>query len=292
MEQQLLPSLKKGGELATLTELFSGVGAVASVDLAMSYLSRPFYLRQLEQRNTMVDGRQMGTAVIHPTAQIAQQVFIGEQVKIAQEVTLYPGVVIMGHCQIGAGTVIYPNVSLAYDVVIGEDCRIHSNTVIGGDGFGYHYHQGVHHKVWHLGGVVVGNGVEIGANCTINGGTFKNTMIGDGSKLDSAVHVAHNCVVGKAVVLCGQVALAGSVEVGDGTVCGGRVAVESGGQMGPGCQVAAFSGVMGRWPAGSKLGGFPAQAHGEWLRELVVVKKLVKQYRASQRGKTSGHLSE
>ena len=101
VEEQLLPSLRMGGELATLTELFSGVGVVASVDLAMSYLSRPFYLRQLEQRNTMVDGRQMGTAVIHPTAQIAQQVFIGEQVKIAQEVTLYPGVVIMAIARLG-----------------------------------------------------------------------------------------------------------------------------------------------------------------------------------------------
>lgn len=275
IEQELFNSIESRSEFNILADVFSGIGTVKSVDLAMGLLSRPFYLRKHRNRNEMVDGRQMGTAQVHPSAQIAQNVFIGENVEIAEEVTIYPGAVVMGNCRVGARTTLYPNVSLNHDVVIGADCRVHSNTVLGSDGFGYHFNQGTHVKVWHLGGVVVEDHVELGANCTIDRGTFKDTIIGSGSKLDNAVHVAHNCVLGKGIILCAQSALAGSAQVGDYTMFGGRAAVASNIQMGAGCMVAAGAMVKDSWPANSKLGGYPAIPHQDWLRSVIAIKRLV-----------------
>ena len=268
-------TLRTQPEFNILSEVFSGVGVVSDIDLAMVLLSRPYYELKHSGRNEMVDGRQMGSAKVHPTAEVAQNVFIGENVEISEGVTIYPGTVIMGHCRIGPQTTIYPNVSINSDVFVGAFCRIHSNTVIGSDGFGYYFHGGKHLKVWHLGGVVIGDHVELGANCTIDRGSFKDTLIGDGTKLDNVVHVAHNCVLGKGAILCAQTGLSGSVEIGNYTLLGGKVGAAPNVSLGDRCEVAGGAMIKDSWPAGSKLGGFPATSHLEWAKSLVAIKKLI-----------------
>src|SRR5688500_18499094 len=105
--------------------------------------------------NTQVDGRQMGTTDIEPSARIAQNVFNGENVKIGAKVEIMPGAVVLPHVEIGDCTVIYSNVTVYPFTKIGKGCRIHSGTVVGSDGFGYTFHQGKHLKICHMGGVVI-----------------------------------------------------------------------------------------------------------------------------------------
>ncbi len=159
---------------------------------------------------------------------------------------------------------------------IGKGCRIHSGTVIGADGFGYTFHQGQHHKIWHMGGVEISDDVEIGSNTSIDQGTFSPTRIGAGTRIDNLVQIAHNCKIGKGCVLCGQVGLAGSVTLEDFVVIGGQAALGPDCHIGMGTQIGGKAGVMEAavWPAGSKIAGFPARDLKEWLRGLALAKKL------------------
>ena len=277
IEENFFDSLKSQPEFPFLSEIFSGIGTVKSVDLAMALLSKPFYQRKHCGRNKMVDGRQMGTAKVHPSAQIAQNVFIGEDVEIAEDVSIHPGVVIMGHCQIGARTTLYPNVSLNDEVIVGTDCLIYSNTVLGSDGFGYHFHEGTHVKVWHLGGVMIKDHVELGAACSIDRGTFKDTVIGEGSKLDNMVHVGHNCILGKGVIICGQSAISGSVKIGDYAVLGGQVGALPNIEIGAGSKLISGTKIMKSCSQNVSLAGHPAGPIQDWFRGIIIMKNLVQQ---------------
>ena len=183
----------------------------------------------------------------------------------------------MSNCRVGARTTLFPNVSLNDDVIVGSDCLIHSNTVLGSDGFGYHFYQGTHIKVWHLGGVVIKDHVEIGASGTIDRGTFKDTIIGEGSKLDNMVHVAHNCILGKGVVICGQSALSGSVHIGDYAALGGQVGVLPGLEIGAGSRLMSGTKVMKSCSDNLNLAGCPAMPIRDWFRGIILMKNLVKQ---------------
>jgi UDP-3-O-[3-hydroxymyristoyl] glucosamine N-acyltransferase len=244
------------------------------VNLCMSWLSKPFYDLKFKDRNNSVDGRQMGSAEVHPTALIAQNVFIGEGVKIHADVEILPGVIILSGVEIGEGTKIYPNVTIYDDVKIGKSCRIHANTSIGSDGFGYNFHQGVHVKVWHTGSVIIHDNVEIGANVSIDQGTFEPTIIGQGCKIDNQVQVAHNCELGRGVILCGQVGLAGSGKIGDYTVLGGKAGVGPDVTIGKSCQIAGSAMVSGDWPDGSIIAGHPARPLKEWMKGLATLRKI------------------
>ncbi len=243
------------------------------VNISMSLLSKAFHDEIYTETNMAVDGRQMGTCDIHPTVWIAQGAFIGDNVKLSENVKIHPGVVLMGDIKIGAGSEIFPNVTIYKNVEIGERCRIHAGAVLGSDGFGYNFKDGVHHKVWHFGGVRIGNDVEIGSNSTVDQGTFSPTIINDMVKLDNIVHIAHNCYLGKGVIFCGQAATAGSATVGDYSVFGGKAGIAPGMEIGPGCEVAGLGQVTSNFPAGSKIAGHPGRPIKEWLRGIAWVRK-------------------
>lgn len=241
--------------------------------MSLSKISKYFYDQKVGSLNFQVDGRKLSTTNIHPSSRIAENVFIGDNVTIGEDVVIMPGVSILPNCEIGEGTVIYPNVSICSNTKIGKFCRIHAGTVIGSDGFGYNFFQGVHLKVWHFGGVVIKDHVEFGSNCTVDQGTFSPTIIGEGSKLDNQVHIAHNVKLGRAVILCGQVGIAGSSSVGDYTVFGGKAGLSDGVSIGAKSQVAGACMVTTNWEDGSVLGGHPARPLNEWMRGLAFVRK-------------------
>ncbi len=252
------------------------IATTANVALSLTKLSKPFYDIKMKGLNTQVDGRQMGTVDIDPTAYISQNVFIGEHVKIGANVEVMPGCVILPHVEIGENTKLYPNVTIYPFTKIGRKCRFHSGVVIGADGFGYTFHQGQHEKIWHTGGVIIHDDVEVGANSAIDCGTFSPTVIGAGTRLDNFVQIAHNCKVGKGCILCGHSALAGSAVIEDYVVLGGKAGVGPDSHLGMGTQVAGAAMVNegAVWPAGSKLGGHPARDLKEWMRGFAYIRKM------------------
>lgn len=263
-------------ESRSLLEKLPWIVTSPQVALSLTLLSKPFYDLKMKGMNTQVDGRQMGTVDIDPTALIAQNVFIGEHVKIGAKAQIMPGCVILPHSEVGENTVLYPNVSLYSFSRIGRNCRIHSGTVIGSDGYGYTFHQGQHLKIWHMGGVEIHDDVEIGSNTSIDQGTFSATVIGSGTRIDNQVHIAHNCKIGRGCILCGQVGLAGSVTLEDYVVMGGKAAIGPDAHIGMGCQIAGAAGVNDGaiLPPGSKVGGHPARDLKEWMRGVAYLRKM------------------
>ncbi len=266
-------------KLLPVTALLEKGGCLCQVDnsqLAMARVSKLFFDKLNRDCNDMVDGRQMGTTQIHPSTWIAQGAFIGGHVKIGKNVQIFPGVTILSNVEVGDGTTIFPNVVLYRFVKIGKNCRIHAGSVIGADGFGYQFHQGVHHKIWHLGSVVIEENVEIGACTTVDRGTFADTIIRAGAIIDNQVQIGHNCRLGRGVVVCGQTGFAGSVEFGDYSVAGGRAAFAPDIKVGKQCQIAGLAGVTGNLPDGSIVAGHPARPMREWLRSEAKLRSLIK----------------
>lgn len=167
------------------------------------------------------------TAQIDPSAEIGPHAVIGEDVVIGKNVRIGPGVVIGDRSRIGDNSRLFANVSIYHDVSIGEDCMIHSNTVIGADGFGFAQDRehGGWRKIHQLGGVQIGNRVEIGASTTIDRGALDDTVIADGVIIDNQVHIAHNCIIGENTAIAGNCGFAGSTKVGKNCTFAGAVGV-------------------------------------------------------------------
>ncbi len=220
------------------------------------------------------------SARIHPTAKVGGGVSIGVFTAVGEG------------CEIGDGTIIGDNVSIASNVLIGKDCRIysgvsiysqtvlgerciiHSGTVIGSDGFGFAPTRDGILKIRQVGRVVIEDDVEIGANCTIDRGSFNETLIGSGTKIDNLVHVAHNCKIGRFCLIAAQTGLAGSTVLGDRVMVGGQVGFAGHQRVGDGSILFAKSGIAGDVPPGSKLFGIPAKNSIDAHRERVCVSRL------------------
>lgn len=265
---------KQSPEVQALAQ-WGFVATSNDVALALARLSLPFYQLKMKRYKDkdLVDGRQMEEAKVHPTAWIAQGVFIGSDVIVREKARIYHGAVILSGSEIGCETVIYPNVVIYNNVKIGDNCRIHSGAVIGSDGFGHTFKDKTHHKIWHMGGVTIGNDVEVGANTSIDSGTFSATSIGPGSKIDNHVEVAHNCQIGKGVILCAHAALGGSSKVGDFCIFGGKSGMGDNLSIGKNCQIAGGALLNMDWPDGVVLAGHPARPLREWLSGVAYVRK-------------------
>ena len=250
------------------------VATSKDVMATMCLTSEIFYHDIFSKEDNVLDGRQLGTTEIDPTVFIAQGVFIGSNVKIKANTKIHSGVVIHSNVTIGENVEIYPNVTIYSKTQIGNNVRIHAGTVIGADGFGYHFYKGQHLKIWHMGGVEIHDAVEIGANSCVDMGTFSPTIIGKGSKIDNHVQVGHNCKLGMGVILCGQAAVGGSTTIGDFTVVGGQAGFANGLKIGSQVQVAGGAGVISNLKDKETVGGFPARDMKEWLRSLATLRKL------------------
>ena len=148
-------------------------------------------------------------------------VFIHDSVNLGKDVKVGPNVYIGENCEIGDKTVIYPNTTILKDVSIGQDCIVHPNSVLGSDGFGFAPENESYQKIEQLGGLEIGDNVEIGAGCTIDRGAISNTIISDGVKLDNQIHIAHNVSLGSNSAIAACCAIAGSTKIGKNFKMGG-----------------------------------------------------------------------
>ena len=216
-------------------------------------------------------------AVVHPSSQIGENVHIG------------PFAVIEADCKIGDGTIISSGVKLQQGVTIGKGCQLfsgvviyhrcvlgdrvilHAHSVIGADGFGYRPSPDGTSllKIPHIGNVVLGDDVEIGANSCIDRGKLGSTTIGAGTKIDNLCQIGHNCRIGRHCILSGLVGVGGSTRIGDGAMIGGSAGIADHLVLGNGIKLAAGSGLMRDIPDGEIWGGIPARdARSAWREHL------------------------
>jgi UDP-3-O-[3-hydroxymyristoyl] glucosamine N-acyltransferase len=199
---------------------------------------------------------------------------IGDDVQIGPGSVIHSGVRILAGCRLGAGVVLFPNVVLYEHTVIGDRTTIHAGAVIGAYGFGYTTVNGQHRRSAQLGYVEIGADVEIGAGSTIDRGTYGATVIGDGTKLDNQVMIAHNCRIGRHNILCSQVGIAGSTTTGDYVVMGGQVGIRDHVHIASGVKLGAKSGVMADMlEAGSYIGA-PATPERQQMCIMAATLKL------------------
>jgi UDP-3-O-[3-hydroxymyristoyl] glucosamine N-acyltransferase len=220
------------------------------------------------------------TARIGTGAGLGERVSIGEYAIIGARAKLGDGVVIGPHCfvgdgvSIGEGARLLPGVTIYAGATLGARTVIHSGARIGCDGFGYVFRDGAHQKILHVGGCIIGDDVEIGANTTIDRGSIDDTVVGNGTKIDNLVQIAHNVRIGEKCIVIAQVGIAGSARIGDGAVLAGQAGISGHISIGAGARIAAQAGVFGDVPAGESWSGYPARPHREALRASAALFKL------------------
>ena len=214
------------------------------------------------------------TARIGADADIHPLAVIGADVEIGQGATIHSGAQIMAGCRIGAGTIVFPNAVLYENTQVGSRCLIHAGAVLGANGFGYKVVGGAYSLSAQLGWVELGDDVEIGAGTTIDRGTYGATSIGDGTKLDNLVMIAHNCRLGRHNMICSQVGVAGSTTTGDWVVMAGQVGVRDHVHIGDKAVLGARSGVSNDVPPGITVLGEPAIELRDRKLQLATMSKL------------------
>ncbi|MDK9697703.1 MAG: UDP-3-O-(3-hydroxymyristoyl)glucosamine N-acyltransferase [Siculibacillus sp.] len=260
-----------------------GVVALVTVDpyRAFAAVVGRFYPAALKLEGAYGETGIAPGAHIHPSAHLEPGV------------TVEPGAVIGARAEIGTGSVIGAGAVIGHDVRIGRNCHvaaavtlihcllgnrviIHSGTRVGQDGFGFAMGPKGHQKVPQIGRVVIQDDVEIGANCTIDRGANRDTVIGEGTKIDNLVQIAHNVVVGRHCVIVSHVGISGSTELGDFVVLAGQAGIAGHLKIGSGAQIGAQAGVMVDVAPGARIVGSPAKPVREFAREIATLKKLAR----------------
>jgi len=218
-------------------------------------------------------------AYIHPTAKLEAGVVIeagaviGANVAVGSGTIIAPNAVIGASSQIGRDCFIGPNVSVQC-ALIGNKVVIHSGASIGREGFGFVAGATGPERIPQIGRVVIQDRVEIGANTTVDRGAMADTVIGENSKIDNLVQIAHNVRIGRGCVIAGHCGISGSVTIGDYVMMGGRVGLADHLTIGSGARLAAASGFMNDVPAGEVWAGLPARPMMEFMRDVAAIRKL------------------
>lgn len=219
---------------------------------------------------------------ISKTARIGENVFvgaftfIGENVEIGNNVKIHPQVYIGNDVKIGDNSIIHPGVKIYHQCVAGKNVTIHAGSVIGSDGFGFAPQQdGTYKKIPQIGNVVIGDGVEIGSNCSIDRATIGSTVIHPGAKLDNLIQIAHNVEIGSFTVIAAQAGVSGSTKIGKNAMIGGQAGIVGHLYIADGARINAQSGVTKSIKeANYAVSGSPAHEYGATLRAQAVQRNL------------------
>lgn len=220
------------------------------------------------------------SAVIAPSAQVDPDAHIGPGCVVGARARIGARSVLMGgnhvgrDCRLGDDVCLFPNVVVYPRTQVGHRVHIHAGTVIGSDGYGYVLDEGRHRKFLQVGHVVIGDDVEIGANAAIDRGALGPTVIGEGTKIDNLVHVAHNVVIGRHCLIMGQVGFAGSTRLGDYAVVASQSGISGHLKIGSQVMIGAKSGVMRDIPDGGKVLGIPAAPDKQAKRQMIAITQL------------------
>ncbi len=221
--------------------------------------------------------------LVHPSAKLEDGVIvevgsiIGPEAQIGSGTRIAAGAVIGYRCALGRDCFIGPRAVIGH-ALIGNNVIIHAGASIGQDGFGFAMGRGGHFKVRQIGRVIIQDWVEIGANAAIDRGALRDTVIGEGTKIDNLVQIGHNVVVGRHCVLVGQVGISGSTVLEDFVVMGGQSGTVGHITLGAGAQIAGNSGVAESVPRGARWGGTPAKPLKQWAREVALLKWMVSRF--------------
>lgn len=232
---------------------------VANVDAALITLLEFFAPALTLQRGVHSTAVVEPTAELDPTASVGPNAYIGHAVKIGANTIIGPGCTVGENTTIGSHCRLDSNVVVYHNCRIGNRCIIQANSTVGSTGFGYSYIDGQHRLIPHNGGVILEDGVEIGANSCVDRAKFGNTIVGAGTKMDNFVQVAHNVKIGKLCLLAGQVGVAGSAVVGDGVVFAGGAGIIDNKTVGDGAVLALRSVATENVAAGETVLGMPPQ---------------------------------
>ncbi|WP_448589643.1 UDP-3-O-(3-hydroxymyristoyl)glucosamine N-acyltransferase [Thermodesulfobium sp.] len=248
---------------------------VDSPKLALSKVINIFY--PISYREPLIHK----SSVISENAWISDKAYVGpycvieEGAVIEDNVELVAFVYIGRETKIGKGTRIFPFVSIREKCKIGENCVIQAGAMIGNDGFGYATDSYGHHTwIPQIGGVSIGDEVDIGSNTTIDRGSFVDTVIKDNVKIDNLVQIGHNCTIEKSVILVSMVGLSGSVHVKENAVLAGQVGVKDHITIGKGATILAKSGLMKDVPDGVTVMGYPARPYVDFFKERILIERL------------------
>jgi UDP-3-O-[3-hydroxymyristoyl] glucosamine N-acyltransferase len=253
-------------------------------------LSREWHADALRPQSWFDNDGIAPSAIIDPSAHLEDGVIVD------------PLAVIGPRVEIGAGTVIGAGAVIGADVKIGRDCNVGARTAIqfalignnvlihpacsiGQDGYGFIFFGTEGHiKVPQTGRVLIQNNVEVGAGTTIDRGSLRDTVIGEGTKIDNQVQIGHNVTIGRHCLLAAQIGLAGSLTVGDNVALGAKVGINNHVRIGDGAQITAMSAVKDDVPPNGRWGGYFAKPTKQWFREIVAVERLVQGGTADPKG--------
>jgi UDP-3-O-[3-hydroxymyristoyl] glucosamine N-acyltransferase len=253
-------------------------------------IARELYSGALRPQSWFGNPGIAASAIIDPSAHLEDGVIVDPLAVIGPNVEIGAGTVI------GAGAVIGANVRIGRDCDVGARCSIqfalvgnnvliHPGCSIGQDGYGFvFFGPDGHLKVPQTGRVLIQNDVEIGAGTTIDRGSLRDTVIGEGTKIDNQVQIGHNVTIGRNCLLAAQIGLAGSLTIGDNVALGAKVGINNHLRIGDGAQVTAMSGVKDDIPANGRWGGFFAKPTRQWFREIVALERLVRDGAADPKG--------
>lgn len=213
-------------------------------------------------------------AVVHETASVYPFAFIGAGAEIGPNVAIFPGCYVGEDCRIGKGCILYPNSVLMVGTVLGDNVILQPGSVLGADGYGYAQGPTGHTKIPQIGNVELGNNVEIGANSTIDRAALDSTSIGDGTKIDNLVMLAHNVKVGQHCLIISQVGVAGSTKIGDNVILAGQAGVVDNIEIGDNSKVGPQTGVNKSLPSGAQVWGSPAVEYGTCLKHYARIPKI------------------
>lgn len=252
--------------------------------LAFAKLAELFSPRKAESAGISQGAFTSPGALIGRDVTIFPFAYIGRDCEVGDGAVIYSGVYLGNGSKVGEASILHPNVVVCHGVTIGKNVVVHAGSVIGADGFGYaRAEDGSHYKVPQLGGVIIGDNVEIGANVCIDRATQGNTIIEAGTKIDNLVQIGHNVRVGKNSIIVSQVGISGSCRLGENVTLAGQVGVKDHVTIGDNAIVGGRSGVTKNIAPGAVVSGFPPIPHKEWLKVQSTLAKLPQMRRAIAR---------